>query len=126
MPRMLAELSRDPDSGFLGHRLLFGGKGVTVVQYWRTPEQLYAYASQPQAQHRPAWSAFNRKARKASGAVGIWHETFQVARAESMYVDMPTTGLAAATSSIAVSRNRDRAEQRLGARPEISADGARR
>ena len=31
------------------------------------PGRLYAYASQPDAEHRPAWAAFNRRARKAPG-----------------------------------------------------------
>ena len=52
MPGMLAELSRDPDSGLLGYRLLLGGRGPTVVQYWRSVEQLYAYASDPTSRHR--------------------------------------------------------------------------
>lgn len=115
MPGMLAELARDPDSGFLGCRMLVGGKGVTVVQYWRTPEQVYEYASDPGARHRPAWSAFNRKARKAVAAVGIWHETYQVARAETVYVDTPPTGLGAAVGTTEVASDRDRARQRIAA-----------
>ena len=53
MPGMLAELSRDPDSGLLGYRLVLGGRGPTVVQYWRSVEQLYAYASDTTSRHRP-------------------------------------------------------------------------
>ncbi|WP_104102907.1 DUF4188 domain-containing protein [Arthrobacter sp. 08Y14] len=97
MPRMLAELSADPESGLLGYRMTVGSGGPLVIQYWKSTEQLYAYASRPNAEHRPAWAAFNRAARKAPGSVGIWHETYVVDRAESMYVGMPTTGLAKAT-----------------------------
>lgn len=99
MPRMLRELSSDPGSGLLGYRLTFGAGGPLVVQYWRSTEELYAYASQPDAEHRPAWAAFNSRARRAPGAVGIWHETFPVDRAESMYVGMPVSGLAKASAS---------------------------
>ena len=102
MPRMLAELSGDPESGLLGYRLLFGAGGPTVVQYWRSVEQLHAYASRPDALHRPAWTAFNRRARAVPGAVGIWHETYVVDRAESVYVATPPMGLAAATASVPV------------------------
>ena len=56
-----------------------------VVQYWNSHEKLYAYASVPEAKHRPAWTAFNRRARKAPGSVGIWHETYLVDRAETIY-----------------------------------------
>ena len=113
MPRMLAELSKDPDSGLLGFQLTIGGGGPVVVQYWNSRDKLYEYASAPTSEHRPAWTAFNRRARKAGGAVGIWHETYQVERAESMYVGMPPSGLAAATSSVPVGSRSDRAAQRM-------------
>jgi hypothetical protein len=45
--------------------------------------------------------------------VGIWHETYQVERAESMYVGMPVSGLAKATSSAPVGSRSDRAAQRM-------------
>jgi hypothetical protein len=115
MPRMLAELARDPESGFLGSRLIFDPRGPWLVQYWNSVEKLYDYASNSEATHRPAWTAFNKRARKAPGAVGIWHETFEVARAESIYVDMPPSGLAAATEVIPVARRKDRAAERLAA-----------
>lgn len=114
MPRMLAELSADPDSGLLGYRLTVGADGPMVIQYWKTTEQLFAYASRTDAAHRPAWAAFNRRARKAPGSVGIWHETYVVDRAESMYVGMPLSGLAKATSVQRVDDG-SRAADRLGA-----------
>lgn len=115
MPRMLRELSGDPTTGFLGYRLLLGERGVTVVQYWRDVAAVYAYAGDPARSHRPAWQAFNRRARRAGPAVGIWHETYEVARAESVYVDMPTTGLAAATREVAVGAGRHGARERIDA-----------
>lgn len=113
MPPMLEELSTDPDSGLLGYRMTVGAGGPTIIQYWSSAEQLYAYASDPGARHRPAWAAFNRLARRAPGAVGIWHETFVVERAESVYVDMPATGLAKATAVVPVSPRGDRGTDRL-------------
>jgi Domain of unknown function (DUF4188) len=116
MPGMLAELSKDKDSGLLGYRLTIGAGGPLVVQYWSSAEKLYAYASERNAAHRPAWAAFNRRARKAPGAVGIWHETYVVDRAESIYAGMPVSGLAAATSSVPVARRGESAKERLGTR----------
>jgi hypothetical protein len=113
MGPMLAELSQDPESGFLGYRVLLGVRGPTVVQYWRSTDDVYRYAADGDARHRPAWTAFNRRARKAPGAVGVWHETYQVARAESVYVDCPVSGLTAATSARQVSSRSDTARQRL-------------
>jgi hypothetical protein len=113
MPKMLTELYRNKaaasagdaeDLGFLGARTLMGGKGVTVIQYWRSVEDIYRYASAPDHEHRPAWTAFNAAARKAQGVVGIWHETFAVPAGahESVYVGTPVMGIADATASVAV------------------------
>ena len=115
MPRMLAELSADPGSGLLGHRTVLDAAGPTVIQWWSSQEKLYAYASDRDAQHRPAWTAFNARARRAPGAVGIWHETYVVDRVESIYLGMPPWGLAKATSVVPVGRNADRAASRLRA-----------
>src|SRR3954454_8137572 len=57
-------------------------------------------ANPQDALHRPAWTAFNRRARMSSGVVGIWHETYEIARAESVYVGTPTMGLAKATEIV--------------------------
>jgi hypothetical protein len=116
MPAMLAELSKDKNSGLLGYRLTFGAGGPLVVQYWSSHEKLYAYASDRNAAHRPAWAAFNRRVRKAPGSVGIWHETYIVERAETIYSGMPVSGLAAATSVVEVARRGETARERLGER----------
>jgi hypothetical protein len=116
MPAMLAELSKDKDSGLLGYRLTFGAGGPLLVQYWNSHEKLYHYASDRNGAHRPAWAAFNRRVRKAPGAVGIWHETYVVERAETIYAGMPVSGLAAATSAVPVARRGETAAERLGTR----------
>ena len=113
MPGMLAELMSDPESGLMGYRLTFGRGGPLLVQYWSSSELLYAYASNPTAAHRPAWTRFNRRIRKAPGGVGIWHETYVVDRAETIYSGMPPAGLAAATTAVPVARRGDRAADRL-------------
>ncbi|MEU4091924.1 DUF4188 domain-containing protein [Streptomyces sp. NPDC026673] len=117
MPRMLRELSRDKGSGFLGYRLLFGGRVICVLQYWSTKEQLFSYAAQQDKQHRPAWTAFNRRARAGKGRVGIWHETYAVPAGsyESVYVDMPGFGLGGVAGVVPVGRRGETAAQRLKA-----------
>ena len=115
MGPMLAELARDPSSGFLGYRVLLGWRGPTLVQYWRNTEDVYRYAGDQTAHHRPAWAAFNRRARRAPGVVGVWHETYQVGRAESVYVDVPLMGLAASTGARQVIGRMDHARDRLRA-----------
>ncbi|MER7983738.1 DUF4188 domain-containing protein [Streptomyces sp. NPDC095817] len=118
MPRMLRELSQEESSGLLGYKLLFGSlRDFYVVQYWTDKEHLLAYAHQKDKEHRPAWTAFNRRARTGRGHVGIWHETFLVPAGsyESVYVDMPPYGLAEATGVVPVSRRGETAAQRLEA-----------
>jgi hypothetical protein len=113
MPRMLRELSMDAESGFLGYELLLGSGGPYVVQYWSSVDKLYAYASNPSQAHRPAWSRFNKMARRVPEAVGIWHETFLVERAESVYVSTKPMGLPKATAIVPVRGDHDRARARI-------------
>ncbi|BDM69819.1 hypothetical protein HEK616_33060 [Streptomyces nigrescens] len=116
MPRMLKELAREKDSGLLGYRGYSAGlRTYTLVQYWESREKLLAYASAPGQQHRPAWAAFNRRARGAAGSVGIWHETYIVPAGsyETIYHGMPPTGLGEAYGVEPVGRRGERAAERL-------------
>lgn len=99
MPRMLAELRRQPERGLLGARI-WAGRTMLVVQYWRSMDDLLAYSRASDAQHLPAWRAFNRRTAKGAGDIGIWHETYvlQAGAQRALYRDMPAFGLAAATS----------------------------
>jgi hypothetical protein len=78
MPRMLRELAKQPDSGFLGH--IFGAK--VIVQYWRSFDHLEAYARSRDHRHWPAWVDFNKRVGHTRGDVGIWHETYQIRAGE--------------------------------------------
>ena len=117
MPRMIRELSRQPELGLL-HAESWFSRSVLMVQYWRSMEQLLAYATNREAEHLPAWKAFNQ-AVGTSGAVGIWHETYAISpgRFESVYVNMPRFGLGRAGSMVPASGNRKSARGRLGEKP---------
>ena len=117
MPGMLAELSKDKDSGLLGYRLTFGAGGPLVVQYWSSQREAVCLrqASETQLTVQPGPRSIAAHAR-APGAVGIWHETYLVERAETIYAGMPVSGLAAATSAVPVARRGETAAERLGAR----------
>ncbi|MGN7188503.1 monooxygenase family protein [Microbacterium enclense] len=103
----------DRESGLLGFTMLLGARGPYLVQYWSSLDKLYAYASAPDQEHRPAWTRFNKRARKAPGAVGIWHETHLVERAESIYVATPPMGLPRVTETVPIASRHDRARARL-------------
>jgi hypothetical protein len=115
MPRMLRELSAQEESGLLGYRTRWGGRNFEVIQYWRSFEQLHAYARNQDAEHLPAWTDFNRRIGQ-DGSVGIWHETYLVqdGQYEAVYRNMPSYGLAAATEDLPATGQRKTAAGRLG------------
>ena len=76
MPRMLRELERSPDVGFLGFHTWIGNPTITL-QYWRSFERLEQYAKDAARLHRTAWAPFNHAVGK-SGDVGVWHATYRV------------------------------------------------
>ena len=119
MPRMLRELALRPELGLL-HADTWFGRTFLVLQYWRSMEQLLAYAKSRDAVHLPAWKAFNVAADRSAGdgAVGIWHETYAVGagRYENIYVDMPPFGLGKAGTLTTVASGRESARERLDAR----------
>ena len=116
MPRMLRELQSHPEMGLLGARTAFGGRTVTVVQYWRSFDALEAFAKNPDDLHLPAWRDFNKRV-AASGDVGVYHETYRIAPGghESIYSNMPVMGLAAAGRSVPVGRRTESARERITA-----------
>lgn len=120
MTRMLRELHRHPGMGFLDGQAWFG-RTVFMLQYWRSMEQLLAYATNREAEHLPAWRAFNRSV-GTNGSVGIWHETYAVSPGtyENIYANMPPFGLGRVGTLQPASGQRHSAGGRLGRR---AADG---
>jgi hypothetical protein len=117
MPRMLRELKAHPELGFLGAEQWFG-RTTIMVSYWRSMEDLLAYAKSRTAEHLPAWRAFNKTV-GTNGDVGIWHETYK-SRAgdyENIYVNMPLFGLASAGAAFDAAGSHARAATRLAATP---------
>jgi hypothetical protein len=121
MPKMIRELERDPESGFLGASNGFFAGGPALVQYWRSFEQLERFARDPGSRHLPAWKAFNTLVR-ASGDVGIWHETYRVRAGEyeAIYGNMPRVGLASVAEHLPVDAA-STAARRIGTRPDDEA-----
>jgi hypothetical protein len=93
MTRMLAELRKHPELGFLGAEEYFG-RTTLALQYWTSLQHLLDYAHAKDSEHLPAWRAFNRAIAK-NGDVGIWHETYVISpgQYENIYHHMPPFGL---------------------------------
>jgi Monooxygenase af470-like len=114
MTPMLKELSADPDSGLLGFRNFFGLRAATMIQYWESVEKLQAFANDPGRTHRPAWTEFYRQSYRG-GSVGIWHETYVVpaGHTETVYGNMPLTGLGEVAGVVPVNSRGKTASERL-------------
>jgi hypothetical protein len=121
MPRMLRELRSRPDSGFLGATVLPG----MTIQYWESTEKLLAYAHDRKGEHFPAWSRFQR-AVGTDGTVGVWHETFVVSDHgfESIYVNVPRTGLGKIFELVPARGQHATAAKRLGPAGGSATDAA--
>jgi hypothetical protein len=101
MPRMQAELARRPEAGMLWQKNFISGRISLALQYWDSLEKLFAYAHDREAEHFPAWTAFNHRARN-NDAVGIWHESYALTpeACENIYRDMPAFGLGGAIGTV--------------------------
>jgi hypothetical protein len=90
-PRIRKSVQDQPDGLLLHENLLFSlfPLHAGMRQYWRDFDSLERWART--LPHRQWWQQFLRD----RGGVGFWHETyFRGGEIESVYIDMPETGLA--------------------------------
>jgi hypothetical protein len=113
---MLRTLFTNPEKGFLHAESFWNFRGPVLIQYWRSFEDLERFARHPSEPHLEAWKRFNQ-AVGADGSVGVWHETYTVNpdQFESVYANMPRSGLAAATEHAEAVGRRATARKRLAA-----------
>ena len=111
MKHMLDYLVEHPEKGLLGYQMGF----PAIVQYWRSFEQLEAFAKNTDDPHLDVWRKYFKRVGK-SGRTGIWHETYLVRSGdyEAVYGNMPTFGLAAASTCVPVAES-------VGARDRLKA-----
>ncbi|MDA0160305.1 DUF4188 domain-containing protein [Solirubrobacter ginsenosidimutans] len=111
MKHMLDYLVAHPEKGLLAYEI-----GIpTIVQYWRSFEQLEAFAKDKDDPHLDVWRRYWRRVGR-SGRTGIWHETFLVKAGnyEAIYGNMPPRGLGKAGRLVPAS-DADSARSRLKA-----------
>jgi hypothetical protein len=119
MGPMLRTLFQHSEKGLLGAQVFFYWRGIAVMQYWRSFEDLEKFARDRKDPHLEAWRRFN-KTIGSDGSVGIWHETYLVdaGKYEAVYGNMPVFGLAAATKHVPAVGRRETARRRLGGESE--------
>lgn len=113
MPGMIKELyTHKEELGFLSMESYFGLRTTVMIQYWRSTDDLLAYAKMQK--HLSAWKNFNKKAGN-NDAVGIYHETYEVEAGnyESIYGNMPLHGLGKAMEHVQITPERVSAGKRL-------------
>lgn len=90
MKHMLDYLVGRPEKGLLAYEMGF----PTIVQYWRSFEQLEAFAKDKADPHLDVWRQYWRRVGRSS-RTGIWHETYLVKAGnyEAVYGNMPPRGL---------------------------------
>lgn len=115
MRHMLDYLMARPEKGLLAYQM-----GLpTIVQYWRSFEQLEAFAKDRDDPHLDAWRTYWRRVGR-SDRTGIWHETYLVTAGnyEAIYGNMPPHGLGKAGKLIPATEQSS-ARGRLGAAPGV-------
>jgi hypothetical protein len=117
--RMLRDLYPHPEKGFLGGRTVVCWRGVNMIQYWRSYEDLETWARSQSELHLPAWRRYNKWI-GSDNTVGVWHETYLVepGRYEAIYDNMPVFGLASVMQHIPATGRRETARRRLGGQNE--------
>jgi Domain of unknown function (DUF4188) len=117
MSPMLNTLHQYPDKGFLGQESFFRFSPICTMMmtYWKSFEHLEYFARNTDDPHLEPWRAFNKSIGN-DGTVGIWHETYLIGagQSESIYVNMPVFGLAAATRHVPSVGRKETARRRLG------------
>ena len=100
MKHMHDYLVAHPEKGLLAYEM-----GIpTIVQYWRSFEQLEAFAKDRDDPHLDIWRQYWRRVGRGS-RTGIWHETYLVkaGQYEAVYGNMPARGLGKAGRLVPVS-----------------------
>nr|WP_205524726.1 DUF4188 domain-containing protein [Paenibacillus sp. ALJ109b] len=113
MGPMIKELYMNPDTGLLGTEFFMSWRGVTLLQYWRSYDELEKYARG--GLHLEAWKRFNQSV-GSDGSVGIYHETYkaQSGSYETIYANMPKFGLAKVSNHVPATGRKETSRRRMG------------
>jgi hypothetical protein len=115
MDKMLRALQTHPEKGFMGGQAILYRRGIGLIQYWRSFDDLERFSRNPSEPHLEAWRRYNQTI-GADGTVGFWHETYMVepGKYEAVYGNMPVFGLAAVARHVPATGRRETARRRLG------------
>jgi Monooxygenase af470-like len=117
--RMLIDLRRNPEKGYLGGQQIIYPRGIGMIQYWRSFEDLERFARSQTDLHVPVWRRYNQMV-GSDGSFGIWHESYlvQPGAYEAIYDNMPAFGLGTVMNHSPAIGRRETARRRLGGESE--------
>jgi hypothetical protein len=115
--QMRTWLRNNPQAGMLRIERAIVHGCPAMVTYWRSFEDLEAFARDRENIHMDGWHWYNTKAHQ-TGAVGMWHEMYQVRAGATagIYAHLPRIGLAAIGEHRPVGSTLRTAAQRMGLR----------
>ena len=94
---MFKELDANADVGLIGRDTCLGQTTI-LIEYWRSLEDLQAYALDDKAGDFPAWRDF-QKTTDAADSVRVWHEAYEVKQGEYTELELDLSdGLLARSS----------------------------
>ena len=113
--RMLLDLRKYQEKGYLGGQQIVYPRGIGMIQYWRSWEDLERFARSQAEMHVPVWRRYNQMVGN-DGTFGIWHESYLVepAKYEAIYDNMPAFGLGTVLNHLPATGRRETARRRLG------------
>lgn len=117
---VLKTLLHSPAPGLLeSFSIFYLSAGRGIVQYWRSFDELEAFAQSDESPYLELWRRYYRSP-GVDGSVGLWYEAFLVERNryESVYDNMPIAGLAVASHHLPAVGRRETARRRLGGEGE--------
>ena len=107
-------LKKNNHSSLLNTKTWYSRREIMLVQYWHSLESLETFAHSEMEPHLVSWREYNTKIGK-SADIGVWHETYFVDKRnfESIYNNMPRSGLALATNHCSISDIMDRGSLKI-------------
>jgi len=128
MRKIIPVLAENREYGALGGQVWYSLRGLLLIVYFRSVEQMEFFANDPNAPHAEAWRAFFRRISKNKREVGVWHETYVVrdGEYEAVYAFMPKpTGLGSVRDAwVPVQHKGDKAALRRAAGARAAAERA--
>lgn len=114
MANLRAVQERKSPKGYLSGEILIYWRGLAMIQYWDTFENLEAFSHDPENVHLSAWRHLAKQS-KNDHTFGYWHETYQITpgNSECIYGNMPKFGLGKAGNHASITEKTESAGARI-------------